>query len=95
MLLLGSLTVFAAACTDDETNYKLAAEHVIESSDVTELYGQSMREILCEQPPSTAVGTRFVCTARGSEDSKKYQFNAEIDAEKRVAVDAEATVIDG
>jgi len=91
----GCCLVFLFGCTDEETNYRLAAQQVIESEDVTELFGQSMTNIDCEQPPSTAVGTKFSCTARGEQDGKTYKFNAEIDASKRVAVDAEATVVDG
>ena len=73
------LTFLLAACSNDETDYKENAQAFIMSDTVENAIGLTFTNASCNEPPSTDVGSKFQCTALGS-DGVIYVFDLEIKA---------------
>lgn len=71
------LTFLLAACSNDETDYKENAQAFIMSDTVENAVGLTFTNAACTEPPSTDVGSKFQCTALGS-DGVTYVFDLEI-----------------
>ena len=83
MIALGATTLTLTACSAGKTDFKKTAESVI----VKEWKKQLGTDIkaTCEEPTSTAVGTKFSCTGT-TDDGQEAQFEAEITKKDEVTV---------
>jgi hypothetical protein len=75
------------ACSNDETDYKEAAEKFIE--DELEKEGIEGAEASCDDPESTDVGTTFSCTASTDAQGDLF-FVATISKKDQVSVEGVA-----
>ena len=87
-LALGGLLI---ACSASGTNFKTAAEKVI-NEEISKIAGLSQLEGLCDKPANTEVGETFKCTAE-TEDGETIAFIATIGKEDRVEVESTNLII--
>ena len=82
-LALGGLII---ACSASGTNFKTAAEKVI-NEEISKVAGLGQLKGLCDKPANTEVGETFECTAE-TEDGETIAFIATIAKEDRVEVES-------
>ncbi|HAP76285.1 MAG TPA: hypothetical protein DCR14_09405 [Acidimicrobiaceae bacterium] len=71
------LALFAAACSNDESDFKDNAEKFIESTEVESQLGTTFTGTSCTEPAKIEAGQTFTCTATAA-DGVTWNFTAQV-----------------